>query len=145
MKGDTPQDELYKKETGENLRRLRLEKKLTQEELAHEMSERFGKAYTANNISLFEKGRDHMHIGAIFDFVTFFGVSLSEIAPSRWLRITGNCPKAEKRRSEPSSDFCWSIRTPSPWSLRRRKAEKRPSSEPFCQRVKPQSKGFAEQ
>ena len=84
MKGDTPQDELYKKETGENLRRLRLEKQLTQEELAHEMSERFGKAYTANNISLFEKGRDHMHIGAIFDFVTFFGVSLSEIAPSRF-------------------------------------------------------------
>ena len=48
------------------------------------MSERFGKTYTAKNISLFEKGRDHMHIGAIFDFVTFFGVSLSEIAPSRF-------------------------------------------------------------
>ena len=84
MKGNTPQDELYKKEIGENLRRLRLERGLTQEELAAEMSERFGKTYTANGISLFEKGRDHMHIGAIFDFATFFGVPLSELAPSRF-------------------------------------------------------------
>ena len=43
MKGDTPQDNLDKREVGEHIRLLRVKMGLTQEQLAREMSERLGK------------------------------------------------------------------------------------------------------
>ena len=59
MKGDTPQDNLDKREVGEHIRLLRVKTGLTQEQLAREMSERLGKKYTPNMISLYENGQDH--------------------------------------------------------------------------------------
>ena len=86
MKGDTPQDNLNKREIGENIRRLRVTRGLTQEELASEMNKLLGKGYTPNMISLYETGRDHMHVGALFDFAIFFEVPPQELMPARFLR-----------------------------------------------------------
>ncbi|MBR0283548.1 MAG: helix-turn-helix transcriptional regulator [Oscillibacter sp.] len=86
MKGDTPQDNLDKREVGENIRLLRVKRGLTQQQLAEQMSEQLGKKYTANMISLYENGQDHMHMGALFDFATFFGVAPQDLAPARFLK-----------------------------------------------------------
>ena len=86
MKGDTPQDNLDKREVGEHIRLLRVKMGLTQEQLAKEMSERLGKKYTPNMISLYENGQDHMHMGALFDFATFFEVTPLELVPARFLK-----------------------------------------------------------
>ena len=86
MKGDTPQDNLDKREVGENIRLLRVKRGLTQQQLAERMSGQLGKKYTANMVSLYENGQDHMHMGALFDFATFFGVTLQELIPVRFLK-----------------------------------------------------------
>ncbi len=86
MKGDTPRDNTDKREVGENIRLLRVGRGLTQEELVNEMNGMLGKSYTPNMISLYENGRDHMHMGALFDFASFFGVSPTELIPARFLK-----------------------------------------------------------
>ena len=83
MKGDTPQDAADKKEIGRTIRRLRTMNNLTQEQLAEKMSILFGRKYTANMISLYENGGDHMQVGILFDFATFFGVPIQDLIPSR--------------------------------------------------------------
>lgn len=85
MKGDTVQDSLDKKELGENLRRLRLGRDLTQAELAEKLTNFTGRTYTSNAISLQETGKDHAHAGNLFDYMTFFGVDVYELIPSRLL------------------------------------------------------------
>ena len=85
VKGDTDQDALDKKELGENLRRLRLGRSLTQAQLAEKLTNLTGRTYTSNAISLQETGKDNAHAGNLFDYMTFFGVDVYELIPARLL------------------------------------------------------------
>lgn len=81
MQGDTPQEERDKRAVGRKILRFRDEMGLSQLQLA----ERMGKNYTRKSVSSFEKGTDHMRIGAFFTICDIFGVGVEELGPDRLL------------------------------------------------------------
>ena len=105
MKGDTDQDALDKQELGVNLRRLRLGRSLTQEQFANDLTEYTGRVYSSHTISLQETGKDHMHAGNLFDYMTFFSVDVYELIPSRLLSEDVNVLKDYRSLSPDKQDM----------------------------------------
>ena len=79
MRDDTPQEILDKKAVGQKIQRFRLEKGLSQIQLA----ERMGEKYNRKSISIYESSNDHMRIGTLFALCDALGVSLEELGPDR--------------------------------------------------------------
>lgn len=81
------------------LKELRKKKGLTQEELATQFNEKYGRQYTTPAISMFENGKRIPETQSLMDFADFFGVSVDYLLgrDSRDRSEFGGPEKATKR------------------------------------------------
>jgi transcriptional regulator with XRE-family HTH domain len=75
MKKETPQHAAFYKEIGANIRKVRLERKLSQEELANLVG------LTRTSLTNIEKGRQHPPLHTFCDLVEQLKVDFSELLP----------------------------------------------------------------
>ncbi len=75
MKKETPQQATFYKELGANIRKLRLQRELSQEELANLVG------LTRTSLTNIEKGRQHPPLHTFCDLVEQLKVDFSELLP----------------------------------------------------------------
>lgn len=71
---------------GETFRELRLEKKLSQEELVNDFNAKYGYSFVKSAISLYENNKRMPEISALCDFAEYFNVSLDYLLGKTYCR-----------------------------------------------------------